>query len=104
MMEGDELTATELATMLSLTPGWVRNRLNMLALYRLVSRSDNLWSRCSNGVLLDRLNEAAAFEGKAGESERLDALYAAERQHYLYRTDSSGRSIDRETGEIRLAA
>lgn len=104
MMEGDELTAAELAEMLSLSSGWVRNRLNLLALYRLVYRSDNLWSRCSNGVLLDRLNEAAKFEGKAGESDRLTAQYAAERQHYLYRPDGSGRLIDRETGEIRKAA
>jgi hypothetical protein len=104
MMEGDELTAAELAATLSLSVGWVRTRLNALALYRLVSRSDHLWSRSSNGVLLERLDEAALFEGKAGESERLSAQYAAERQHYLYRTDSSGRSIDRDTGEIRRAA
>lgn len=104
MMEGDEMTAAELAEMLSLSVGWVRNRLNLLALYRLVSRSDNLWSRCSNRVLLERLDEAANFEGKAGETERLEAQYSSERQHFLYRTDSRGRLIHRESGVITPAA
>lgn len=104
MMEGDEFTAAELAEALSLSVGWVRNRLNHLALYRLVSRSDTLWSRCSNRVLLERLEEAARFEGKMGESDRLAAQYSSERQHYLYRANSRGQLVDRETGEIAPAA
>ena len=103
LMEGDELTTAELAEMLSLSVGWVRNRLNMLMLYRLVSRSDNFWSRCPNRVLAERLEEAAWFEGKTGETERLTAQYAAEREYYLYGAGHKRRYVDIKTGEIRPA-
>ena len=93
-------SVAQVALKVGLTSGWTKTKLHQLALYRLASYNDGMWSRCSSEDLRVRLHEAATCSGKAGEGERLSLIYENERDHYLYRKDSLTKKVDRETGEV----
>jgi hypothetical protein len=101
---GTRLEASEVAAQVGLSSGWIKTILtDRLAAYRLVSRHGDFWFRCANDELPMRLDEAAAFGGKAGETARLSAVYAQERELFRYRSVTPNVKIDRETGEVLRA-
>ena len=101
LLPGARMEVSEIASLVGLTSGWVKTILaDRLDTYRLVNRHGDFWSRCSNSDIEARLDEAARFSGKAGERERLTAVYAQEREHFRYRRASSDTKVDRETGEV----